>query len=96
MRQATRELVKAYSIGVTVAELDELFSMFAWNQGIGYFASEISPSSLFAAYQFVKTQEERGIDRSMIVKKLTEKFGETNPDVSTFYKATRDETNGEE
>ena len=95
MRQATRELVKAYSIGVTVAELDELFSMFAWNQGVGYFASEIGPSSLFAAYQFVKTQEDRGIDRSKIVKKLIEKFGETNPDVSTFYKATKDETNGE-
>jgi alkylhydroperoxidase/carboxymuconolactone decarboxylase family protein YurZ len=34
-RQATRELVKAYAAGVTVAELDELFSMFVWNQGIG-------------------------------------------------------------
>ena len=95
MRQATRELVKAYSIGVTVAEFDELFSMFAWNQGVGYFASEIGPSSLFAAYQFVKIQENKGVDRSEIVKKLIEKFGEKNPDVSTFYKATKDESVGE-
>jgi len=32
-RQATRELVKAYALGVTVAELDELFSLFVWNGG---------------------------------------------------------------
>ncbi len=86
IRQATRELVKAYSIGVTVAEFDELFSMFTWNQGVGYFASEIGPSSLFAAYQLVKTQEAKGVERSEIVKNLTDKFGEKNPDVATFYK----------
>ena len=86
MRQATREFVKAYSIGVTVQEFDELFEMFTWNQGVGYFASEISPSSLFAAYQLVKTQESKGMARSDIVKDLMEKFGENNPDVSTFYK----------
>jgi len=91
MRQATRELVKAYSIGVTVAEFDELFCMFTWNQGVGHFASEIGPSSLFAAYQFVKTQESRGIERSEIVKELLQKFGEKNPDVSTFYKAKKPE-----
>ena len=91
IRQATRELVKAYSLGVTVSEFDELFSMFAWNQGVGYFASEIGPSSLFAAYQLIKTQEDQGVDRSEIVKKLIERFGERNPDVSTFYKATKDE-----
>ncbi len=28
LRQATRELIKAYAIGVSVAELDELFSLF--------------------------------------------------------------------
>ena len=91
IRQATRELVKAYSIGVTVSEFDELFSMFVWNQGVGYFASEIGPSSLFAAYQFVKTQEDKGVDRSEIVRMLTEKFGEKNPEVSTFHKAPKDE-----
>lgn len=89
IRQATRELVKAYSIGVSVAELDELFAMFAWNQGIGNFASEIGPSSLFGAYLFIKKQEEKGKDRAEIVKQLVEKFGETNPDVSTFYKSSK-------
>jgi len=86
MRQATRELVKAYSFGATIAEFDELFAMFAWNQGIGYFASEIGPSALFAAYQFIKTQEKRSAERSEIIKELVGKFGEKNPDVSTFYK----------
>jgi len=88
MRQAVRELIKAYSVGVTTAELDQLFAMFTWNQGVGYFASEISPSALFAAYQLIKTEEKRGLERSAIVKMLTEKFGEKNPDVSTFYHKT--------
>ncbi|WED23851.1 DUF1858 domain-containing protein [Vibrio sp. JC009] len=86
MRQATRELIKAYSLGVTVQEFDELFEMFAWNQGAGYFASEISPSSLFAAYKLIKMQEEKGMERSEVVRDLMDKFGEDNPDVSTFYK----------
>ena len=85
MRQAVREFVKAYTIGVTTAEFDELFAMFAWNQGVGYFSSEIGPSALFAAYKLVKTMEEKGTDRGEIVKELLEKFGENNPDVKTFY-----------
>lgn len=89
IRQATRELVKAYSLGVTVPELDELFVMFAWNQGIGHFASEVGPSPLFAAYQLIKKGEEKGLERSEIVKQLTEKFGEKNPDVNTFYKMVK-------
>lgn len=76
LKQATRELIKAYSIGVTVLELDELFSMFSWNQGIGHFASEIGPSSLFKAYQLIKTKENRGVERSEIVKVLVEKYGD--------------------
>jgi hypothetical protein len=86
MRQATRELIKGYSIGVTIAEFDELFSMFAWNQGVGYFASEIGPSALFAAYKYIKLQEEKGIERNEIIKELMEKYGEQNPNVSTFHK----------
>lgn len=89
MRQAVREFVKAYSIGVTTAEFDELFAMFAWNQGVGYFSSEIGPSALFAAYKLVKTMEEKGTDRGEIVKELLEKFGENNPDVKTFYSSKK-------
>ena len=85
MRQSVREFVKAYSIGVTTAEFDELFAMFAWNQGVGYFSSEIGPSALFAAYKLVKSMEEKGTDRGEVVKELLEKFGENNPDVKTFY-----------
>jgi alkylhydroperoxidase/carboxymuconolactone decarboxylase family protein YurZ len=86
MRQAVREFIKAYSIGVTTREFGELLSMFAWNQGIGYFASEIGPSALFAAFKFVKAQEEKGKERVEIVKALIEKFGEKNQSVSTFFK----------
>jgi len=84
LRQATRELVKAYSIGVTVAELDELFSMFVWNGGVGTFASEIGPSSLFGAYQFIKTLEKKGKTRKHIVSELIENFGEKNPEVNVM------------
>ena len=44
MRQATRELVKAYACGVESAALDDVFELLAWNQGIGYFSSGIGPS----------------------------------------------------
>ena len=83
-RQATRELVKAYAIGTTVAELDELFSMFVWNGGVGTFASEIGPSSLFGAYQLIKTFENKGKTREEILTALMENFGEKNPDVSVM------------
>ena len=84
-RQATRELVKAYADGVTVPELDELFSLFVWNQGAGHFASEIGPSQLFAAYQLIKTLENEGQPRPMVTKQLVEKFGEKNKGVATEY-----------
>lgn len=81
MRQATRELVKAYSHGLDSAALDDVFELLAWNQGIGYFSSEIGPSTLFAAYKTIKNMEKRGKDRSEICEMLKEKFGEKNPDV---------------
>ena len=84
LRQATRELVKAYSIGATVSELDELFTLFVWNQGIGNFASEIGPSPLFAAYQLIKRLENEGMDRGEVLAELAGKFGEANPDVSVL------------
>lgn len=84
-RQATRELVKAYAAGTTVAELDELFSLFVWNQGAGHFASEIGPSQLFTAYQFIKTLEDEGLSREQVSERLTENFGEKNRGVATGY-----------
>lgn len=83
-RQATRELVKAYAAeGLTVAELDELFSLFVWNQGAGHFASEIGPSQLFAAYQLIKTLESEGLSREEVAKQLVDNFGEDNRSVAT-------------
>ena len=35
MRQATRELGKAYIHGLDSAALDDVFELLAWNQGIG-------------------------------------------------------------
>ena len=81
-RQATRELVKAYALGATVAELDELFSLFVWNGGVGTFASEIGPSSLFGAYRLIKTRESKGATREEVVRELMDNFGEQNPEVN--------------
>lgn len=81
MRQATRELVKAYIHGLDSAALDDVFELLAWNQGIGYFSSEIGPSTLFAAYKMVKNMEKQGKDREEICQALKDKFGEKNPDV---------------
>lgn len=81
MRQATRELVKAYIHGVKSAAFDDVFELLIWNQGIGYFSSEIGPFTLFAAYKTIKQMEKQGKERAEIVKTLKEKFGEKNPDV---------------
>ncbi|MGP1588601.1 MAG: DUF2249 domain-containing protein [Oribacterium sp.] len=81
MRQATRELVKAYIHGLDSAALDDVFELLAWNQGIGYFSSEIGPSTLFAAYKTIKQLEKQGKTRGEIAAVLKEKFGEKNPDV---------------
>ena len=86
IRQATREFIKAYAMGVSIKEFDEVFSMIVWNQGVGFFASEIGPSTLFAAYSLVKTEEEKGVEKSEIVKTLIEKFGEKNSEVSAIFK----------
>ncbi|HOO63494.1 MAG TPA: hypothetical protein PK364_06195 [Synergistaceae bacterium] len=81
-RQATRELIKAYALGFSTAEMDEMFSLFAWNGGMGTFASEIGPSPLFGAYQLIKDMEARKKGHAAIMKALLEKFGESNPQVS--------------
>lgn len=81
MRQATRELVKAYISGIDSAALDDVFELLVWNQGIGYFSSEIGPSTLFAAYKMIKQMETQGKERSEIVQTLKEKFSEKNSDI---------------
>ena len=81
MRQATRELIKAYAHGIDSRAFDDVFELVAWNQGIGTFASEVGPSTLFQAYSFIKDQEKRGVDRQEIKERLLEQFGEKNPDV---------------
>lgn len=83
-RQATRELIKAYSLGTTTKELDEVFSLIVWNQGVGYFSSEIGPSTLFKTYKFIKNQESLNKDKKEIMEKVLELFGDKNPDVKTI------------
>ena len=84
MRQASRELVKAYVHGLDSAALDDVFELLAWNQGIGFFSSEIGPSPLFQAYKLIKTQERQGKERSEICRALKEKFGEKNPEIGVM------------
>ncbi|MEY8321694.1 DUF2249 domain-containing protein [Lachnospiraceae bacterium 46-61] len=84
MRQAVRELVKAYIYGLESAALDDVFELLAWNQGIGFFSSEIGPSPLFQAYKLIKTQEKRGISREEICTEIKEKFGEKNQEVQVL------------
>ena len=86
IRQATRELIKSYFLGTTVDELDELFSLFIWNQGIGYFSSEIAQSSLFKAYLTIKSLEKNGKNKKEIMSVLTEKFGEKNQETGFMNK----------
>ncbi|MFY9116989.1 MAG: hypothetical protein WBK97_08120 [Bacteroidales bacterium] len=80
MKQATRELIKAYHLGITTEEFDELFALFVWNQGIGHFSSEIAGSPLFKAYLLIKDLEKKNKTRSEITTALTEKFSERNPE----------------
>ena len=82
-RQATRELVKAYAAGTTIAELDELFCLFVWNQGAGEFASEIGPSTLFAAYQLIKEMRKYGSSKDEILGAMKSSFGEPDSGVGT-------------
>lgn len=82
MRQASRELIKAYAYGVDSKVFDDVFELLAWNQGIGFFSSEIGPSTLFKAYKMIKNMEKRGAERQEIVDKLIENFGEKHKDVS--------------
>lgn len=84
MRQAARELVKAYLHGVESAVLDDVFELIAWNQGIGFFSSEIGPSALFQAYRLIKTGEKQGKSRADICAALRERFGESNPEVQVL------------
>lgn len=84
MRQAVRELVKAYIYGLESAALDDVFELLAWNQGIGFFSSKIGPSPLFQAYKMIKTQEQRGISREEICTEIKEKFGEKNQEVQVL------------
>ena len=67
--------------GLDSAALDDVFELLAWNQGIGYFSSEIGPSTLFQAYKTIKNMEKQGKERGEICELLKEKFGEKNPDV---------------
>lgn len=86
-RQATRELIKAYSLGVTVEELDELFSLFAWNQGIGHFSSEIGPSTTFGVYRHIKKRENDAADKKSIIGEIMELFGDKNPEADTMHQS---------
>ena len=76
---------KAYIHGVESAALDDVFELLAWNQGIGFFSSEIGPSALFQAYKLIKNGEKQGKSREDICSALREKFGEKNPEMQVLH-----------
>ncbi|MFA7107191.1 MAG: hypothetical protein WC154_07820 [Candidatus Izemoplasmatales bacterium] len=81
IRQSTREIIKAYYLGITVEQLEELFALIVWNQGIGHFSSEIAQSSVYKVFLIIKDLEKKGKKRDEILKLLNEKFGEKNPEM---------------
>lgn len=83
-RQAARELVKAYIHGIDSRAFDDVFELIAWNQGIGFFSSQIGPSPLFGAYKLIKQEEAKGTSRDAIKKRLMENFGEKNQQVKVL------------
>ena len=76
MRQALRELLKAYANGLDFRALDDVFEQLAWNMGIGFFSSEIAPSPLFHAYKLIKQMEKQGKERAEISQALKEHFSD--------------------
>ncbi len=78
IRQSTREIIKAYYLGITVEQLEEVFALIIWNQGIGHFSSEIAQSSFFKVFLLIKESENKGKKRDEIMNLLNEKFGEKN------------------
>lgn len=80
IKQATRELIKSYYLGTSVAELEEIFALIVWNQGIGHFSSELAQSPLFKAFLTIKNAEKNGKSKKEIMAVLTEMFGEKNPE----------------
>jgi len=80
VKQATRELIKSYYLGTSVEELEEVFALIIWNQGIGNFSSEIAQSPLFKAFLTIKNSEKKGKSKKEIMAVLTEMFGEKNPE----------------
>ena len=64
--------------------LGDVFEVLAWNQGIGFFSSEIGPSALFQAYKLIKNGEKQGKSREDICGALREKFGEKNPEMQVL------------
>ena len=59
MRQAARELIKAYIHGVESAALDDVFELLAWNQGIGFLAARSAPLRCFRRTSSLKTVRSR-------------------------------------
>ena len=84
MRQVARELIKAYIHGVESAALDDVFELLAWNQGIGFFSSEIGPSALFQAYKLIKNGEKQDRPREEICNALRVKYGEKNSEIEVL------------
>ena len=81
--ERAQHLVRRERLGVPQSSRD-VFELLAWNQGIGFFSSEIGPSALFQAYKLIKNGEKQGKSREDICSALREKFGEKNPEMQVL------------
>lgn len=73
-RQASREMIKAYSAGATLDELRETFMLIPWNFGVSYFCSEVSIGTPMRAFELIIELEESGMTREEIVGQLKTRF----------------------
>ena len=76
MRQAMRELLKAYANGLDSRALDDVFEQLAWKHGHRLLQLRNRPLPLFHAYKLIKQMEKQGKERAEINQLLKEHFSD--------------------
>jgi hypothetical protein len=74
--QAYKDLIDAYSAGISFDDLDEISEMFVHYQKIGETVSEIGPWPIFDAYQLIREFEQKGLPREEIIQYLNNRFND--------------------
>jgi hypothetical protein len=74
--QACNDLIKAYTAGISLDDLDEISDMFVHYQKIGETVSEIGPWPIFDAYQKIREFEQKGLPKEEIIQYLNNRFND--------------------